>query len=490
MEFISLEFLIFFPIVVALNYLVKGKTKIVILTIISFYYYMTFARQYSLVLLLLLVYCYFLSYSFTFFKKDIQRKILLLLSVSSFIIILIYFRYLSFVVENIELFLNIKLRVSTSPFFFFGISYIIFQLIGYFIDIYYNRIKVEKNFFNFALFLLFFPKINSGPIERGIKMLPQFHNDNIYNIDFKSIKDGLKMFIWGYFSKVVISDRLSIAVNRVFSDSSGFDHIQILIAIIFFTLQVYTDFMGYTFMALGTSKMLGFNLTNNFHLPFFSQSIGDFWKRWHISLSFWLRDYLFLPLSYKSIKILNNIKHLIGIRENYAYILATFVTMGICGIWHGPKWTFLIWGLIHAVYLVISFLTKSYRKKFLKMIGFNSKSTFMIIFRMVFVFTLISLSFVFFRANTVNEAFLVINNLFINSSSNNSGLFFYNIDLYISFGMIAFLFLVEYIQYKRDNNKFTYQIHDVLNLGMILLVIIFIVYFGKFGESDFIYFKF
>ena len=130
MGFISLEFLIFFPIVVALNYLVNGKTKIVILTIISFYYYMTFARQYSLVLLLLVVYCYFLSYSFTFFKKDIQRKILLLLSVSSFIIILIYFRYLSFVVENIELFLNIKLRVSTSPFFFFGISYIIFQIIG------------------------------------------------------------------------------------------------------------------------------------------------------------------------------------------------------------------------------------------------------------------------------------------------------------------------------------------------------------------------
>lgn len=401
---------------------------------------------------------------------------------------LIYFKYAEFILSNIFSITGINIVSISSPFIFIAISYVIIQLIGYFIDVYYKRIVIEKNFLNFSFFILFFPKIISGPIERGAGLLPQLRI--ISGINYKLFIDGLKIFIYGYFFKVVIADRLSIAVNNVYNAPNNFNSLQILTSIFFFSFQIYTDFLSYSYMAVGTSKMLGFNITNNFHLPFLSQSISEFWKRWHISLSFWLRDYLFLPISYWFIRKLNNFKFHLGKSENYSYIFATFITMTLCGLWHGPKWTFVAWGIIHSVLLVISFITRKQRKHILRFFDIKSNSLFLKYLRMLFIFTIVTFTFVFFRANSIDEAVIIFEGILSFRSHSITTLFFNLNDLFISIFMVFAILITEIIQYKFDNNKYSFQIYELINTPMLLIILIFIFLLGKFGESDFIYFKF
>lgn len=489
MTFISLEFLIFFPIVLALNLLTSSRFKPLLLLIVSIYFYMTFERQNTIFLFIFIIFFYFLSFLTWRIKNLSVKKILYIFSITVLIVYLILSKYFIFILDNLNFIPGIYSIPNMSLMSILGISYIVFQLIAYYSDVFNNKIQPERNFIRFALFISFFPRVLSGPIERGSGLLPQFKEDKKFNINDFVI--GLKMFIWGYFAKVVISDRLAVAVNSVFSEPAGFDSLQVIVSTVFYSFQLYTDFMGYTFMALGSAGMLGYRLTNNFHMPYLAQSVSEFWKRWHLSLSFWLRDYIFLPLSYKIVRFSMKLRIQTFKPENISYVISTFLTMLICGLWHGPKWTFVIWGLLHSLFMIVSFLFRNKRKRIIKKLNIKQNNLAYVIYRIFITFFLINFSFVFFRSDNVIQVFEVLNRLFILNLNIGSKALFYNVnELIISWVMIIFLIIFEIIQFKRDNRSYSYPFHKLINLPVLILLIVLIIIFGRFGESDFIYFRF
>jgi D-alanyl-lipoteichoic acid acyltransferase DltB (MBOAT superfamily) len=366
MLFNSLEFLFFIPILILLT-LVKNKSlyKLLIL-FVSLFFYFAFQRQYLIYFAIFILISYFISIISGKLLNSKYKNYYYYGIISFLIIFLIISNYLPFLNGVISIVNGTNYNIPISFPSILGISYIVFQLISYYTEIFRGNLAAEKNFINFAIYISYFPKLVSGPIERGNNFLPQLSSAKQFNSEIYS---GLKLIVWGLFAKVVISDRLSPIVNNVFSNSGSYNSFQVLLAVLFFSFQLYFDFMGYSYMAVGVSKILGINLSNNFLIPFFSKSITEFWKRWHISFSSWLRDYIFLPIAYKVVRKASTIKITKSYSEKLSYLSGTFFTMLICGIWHGPKMTFIIWGLIHAIFMIVSFLTKSRRKKLIKKIG-------------------------------------------------------------------------------------------------------------------------
>jgi D-alanyl-lipoteichoic acid acyltransferase DltB (MBOAT superfamily) len=229
-----------------------------------------------------------------------------------------------------------------------GLSFFIFTILSYLIEIKRGTINAERHLGKFASSLLFFPKIMQGPIEKPGNIFPQFMEEKNFNYDM--VVEGLKLMLWGYFKKLVVADRLAIYVNTVYGNYEHHSGISLLVATIFYSFQVYADFSGYTDIALGSAKVLGFNLTNNFNRPYFATSIREFWNRWHITLSVWLRDYLFLPLAFFFSRKMNKTKYLGLAVEKWIFLFASIITFAVCGIWHGEGLNFLIWGLLFGIY--------------------------------------------------------------------------------------------------------------------------------------------
>jgi alginate O-acetyltransferase complex protein AlgI len=488
MSFVSLEFIIFFPVVLLFNYFTKGILKSLLLLISSLYFYMTLMRQNSAFLFVLLITAYAGLLFYGVIKNQKGRKYLLFINLLVVLIFLSVSKYLPFFNEITE-FLAGKTIVKTNVLpSLLGLSYVVFQLISYNLDVYNNKIKAEKNILHYLNYILFFPKIISGPIERAGYILPQLKENG--KLKPEVFIKGLKYFIFGFALKVVIADRLGFAVDRVFQNLESFNSADTLLSVLFYTFQLYTDFYGYSLMAIGTSNMLGIVMINNFHMPFFSKSISEFWKRWHISLSFWLRDYLFLTLSYYLVRKAMIMKTSIK-PEKISYVTATFIAMLVCGIWHGPKLTFVLWGIIHAFFMIFSFVTKSYRRKLLKKSGINQKSTFMDVSRTVFVFALLVFSFAVFRSENIEQFVNIMANIFSFNVKNHSKLMFYNsADYYISLVSVCLLVILEFVQYSKDRGEYKYQVTELITVPVLILLIAAIFLFGKFGEIDFIYFKF
>ncbi|MEY8375132.1 MBOAT family O-acyltransferase [Lachnospiraceae bacterium 56-18] len=333
MLFNSIQFVIFLPFVILIFYILPAKYRYLGLLIASYYFYMCWNVKYTFLLFMSTFITYMSGILIEKTNKIKMKKVWVTVSFLLNLSILIFFKYFNFILESI----NVVLDLLEIQFKFLeyniilpvGISFYIFQALSYTMDVYRGEIKAEKNMGKYALFVSFFPQLVAGPIERSKNLLNQINNINKFN--YKKIKNGFLLSLWGFFQKIVIADRLAILVNEVYGNYEKYEGFQIFIATVFFAIQIYCDFAGYSNIAIGVAQMMGFQLMQNFKQPYFSKSVAEFWRRWHISLSSWFKDYLYIPLG-------GNKK---GKIRKYMNIMIVFL---ISGFWHGANWTYILWG--------------------------------------------------------------------------------------------------------------------------------------------------
>jgi D-alanyl-lipoteichoic acid acyltransferase DltB (MBOAT superfamily) len=294
-----------------------------------------------------------------------------------------------------------------------GISFYVFLSLSYIIDIYKKNLNANRNIVEVLLALSFFPIILAGPIQRPSSLLTQITKRRIFNYD--QAVDGLKQILWGLFAKVVIADKLSPYVNDIFTNFFQYSGSTLLLGAVFFTIQIYADFSGYSNMAIGIAKLLGFSLMQNFAYPYFSRDITEFWKKWHISLTTWFRDYLFLPISFSISWRLKKERVFFMKTDQFIYVVASTITWFLTGLWHGANYTFIIWGMINGFFLIIYHLQRNPRKKLFKRIRINNKNSIIVLVETLITLLIIITAWVFFRTNSIKEAFIYINEIFSKS---------------------------------------------------------------------------
>ena len=409
-----------------------------------------------------------------FIERTNNKKTAKTLLVTSLIInlgILFIFKYFNFINESVFSLLeycHIRFTVPNLDVLLpVGISFYTFQAIGYTIDVYKREIKAEKHLGIYALFISFFPQLVAGPIERAKNFLPQFRK--VYTFNTPQVVSGLKLMLWGMFMKVVVADRVAIYVNAIYNNLGEHSGLSILLATILFAVQIYCDFGGYSLIAVGSAKIMGFNLTFNFNRPYLALNIADFWRRWHISLSLWFRDYLYIPLG----------GNRVNKGRNYFNLFFTFV---VSGIWHGANWTFVIWGALHGIYQIV--------EKALKIKRDSSENKFSIrnLCRIFVTFVMVDFAWIFFRANSVGDAFFAIKKIFTELGTS------VHIDLKTMFYMLIGISILTLKDWNDEfcKGRFSLINHNYLfcrYVGYTLLVVI-ILLCGVFDSSQFIYFQF
>ena len=474
MLFNSFEFLLFFPLVTILYYLLPFKFRWLLLLLASCFFYMFFIPKYILILFFTIIIDYFAGIQLEKIQKKNNKKRFLILSLIANIGILIVFKYYNFLNDNLTYVLQSLHTGNPIPVLNIilpiGLSFHTFQAMSYTIEVYRGNQKAEKHFGIYALYVMYFPQLVAGPIERPQNVLMQFHIK--HNPDYVRIRTGLMQMLWGLFKKVVIADRLALFVNAVYNDPTSYQGIPLIWATIFFSFQIYCDFSGYSDIALGASKVLGIDLMQNFRMPYLAKSIKSFWSRWHISLSTWFRDYLYIPLG--------------GNRTSKPrWFFNLFIVFLISGFWHGANWTYIIWGGLHGIYLILGILIEPVEKKY-----FNNNNLFTNILKRSFVFLLVAVAWVFFRANSVNDALYIISHfhkidtkyLFGVATSS-------TINNLISIILIGVLILSDYyFEWAERNMKILSNNNLRYALAFILLILTYLL--GVFDKSSFIYFQF
>ncbi|MCD4735163.1 MAG: MBOAT family protein [Bacteroidales bacterium] len=428
---------------------------------------MSWKAEYVLLILFTTSISYFATIGIGRSNNRITRKAYLIISITASLGVLFFYKYFNFFGENLNQLFNIFKVSSSVPYFELllpvGISFYTFQTLSYTIDVYFKKKDVEYHFGYYALYVSFFPQLVAGPIERSTRLLPQLRKTN--HFDINNFVVGLKWIISGYFMKLVVADRLSLYVDAVYNNVDNHSGTSFIVATVLFAFQIYCDFAGYSSIAIGSARIMGYELMLNFKRPYFAQSIGEFWKRWHISLSTWFRDYFYIPLGGNRV-----VKG-----RWFVNILLTFI---VSGFWHGANWTFIIWGTLHGVYLILENILKPVNKKF--------EGNFIPLIRIAIVFFLVNFAWIFFRANSISDAFYIVSNLFdlqrplfVDSST-----FFYAI-----LGLIL-LFVHDFIE-ERYPNFGLYGKNATIPVGLYyssLTVIIFLI--GVFNGGQFIYFQF
>ena len=487
MLFNSLTFLIFLVCILSLYYILPYKYKWYLLLIGSCIFYMAWRIEFIFLILFSSFFNYYIGLLIE--KYENKSKTILTTGLIINFLILFIFKYSIFINHSfmsIYNYFNISYPIKDFDIVLpMGISFYTFQATSYTIDIYRKRYKAEKNILKVTLYIMFFPQLVAGPIERADNLLNQLflnHKFNIYNISM-----GIKIMLIGYFKKIVIADRIAILVNTVYNSPYDYNGISFIIATIFFAIQLYCDFSGYSDIAIGCAKLFNINLMENFKSPYFSKSIKEFWTRWHISLSTWFKDYLYIPLG-------GNRK---GIIRTYFNLMITFL---VSGIWHGANWTFILWGGLNGFYQIIGDL----KNRFLKSINFNIKNkyinSFFNIFRILITFSLICFSLIFFRANTVKDAFYIINNLFSDIQNVNNIQYLYNISTQLGLNIfeilmattcMIILFIIEIFEYKQRIYITLNKLPFIIRFIFYYIITIIILSMGVFSNAgQFIYFQF
>jgi len=415
-------------------------------------------------------------------EKPKIRKLLLYLSLLVNLGFLMYFKYFNFFIESfVDAFslFGLKLEISTLNIILpVGISFYTFQTLSYTIDIYKGKFKPTKDIVAFFAYVAFFPQLVAGPIERASHLLPQF--SKLYKFDYKLVKSGLQLMLWGFFKKVVIADRLALLVNEVYNSPGEYAGPGLIIATLFFTFQIYCDFSGYSDIAIGLARTMGFNLMKNFDSPYFSKSITEFWRRWHISLSTWFRDYVYIPLGGSK-------------KGTYRTYINLFLVFFISGLWHGAAMTFVIWGSIHGIIIVLEKATTKNRRKLYKAIGIDKDIFSNRIIFGVITFCIVAFAWIFFRANTFTDAKYIVSHLFDFSSTisfSGLGLSIFNFNL--SIVLILGLILLEYVN-KAIDLKTTFNSQNVFfRWSFYLSSVLLILLYGVYGSNspEFLYFQF
>lgn len=444
MSFDSIQFLVFFPIVIALYFIIPFKKRWILLLIASYYFYMCWRVDYIILIMISTIIDYICSNQMSKINLKQKRKKWLIISLISNLGILFGFKYFNFFSENIQTLFNQYNIFYEVPFFNVllpvGISFYTFQTLSYTIDVYNNKTPAEKHLGVFAVFVSFFPQLVAGPIERSNHLLPQFFKEHKFS--YNRVKSGLQKMLWGFFKKLVIANNLAILVNGVYNNVDNYTGAALLVATIFFTFQIYCDFSGYSDIAIGTARVMGFELRENFKRPYFSKSIQEFWQRWHITLSSWFKDYLYIPLGGNRV-----------VKWKWYYnIIITFL---LSGLWHGAEWTFIIWGALHGTYLVFSITLNSPKKYLSKLIKEYSPKL-NNIFDVTITFTLVAFAWIFFRANNLDDALYVIKNILTDLNEyNNIGMQFRGLGIYLSDiikCVILIFFVIGYSLYERSDD--------------------------------------
>ncbi len=497
MLFNSIEFLLFFPTVVLVYYSVPGKLRMYWLLLTSYVFYMGWNPTYALLLLFSTVVTFcsglLIGHAMDLRKAGkrvvVHEKVYVALSFGINLSILFFFKYFDFVVDNINVLRSSMSLDQITPKFDVllpvGISFYIFQALSYTVDVYRCNVRVEKNFFKYATFVSFFPQLVAGPIERSSNLLVQF--DEPHRLSLGAVRNGLLMMMWGYFQKIVIADRAAVVVNQVFNYSSYYNGFELIVGMILFAVQVYGDFAGYSCVAVGAAQIMGFDLMENFHRPYFATSIADFWRRWHISLSTWFRDYLYIPLG-------GNRK---GKTRRYVNIMIVFLCSGL---WHGAAWTYVIWGALNGLYQVFGSLLKPLRQRIIQATGIRSQTFSHRLLQMLLTFILVDISWIFFRANSLGSAVSILRRLFV-----------WNPDVFINGSLlemgldstqwmvlcagILILVCISAFQEKRISLISLLQKQQIWFRWIVYLLVIFSVlllgiYGPEFDTSAFIYFQF
>lgn len=471
MLFNSVQYIIFFPIVFLIYWKIIPKKRWIIVLASSCFFYMVWNPLYIFLIIGVAGIAYFAG---LLCESGKSGRIGFSVSIFCLCGILFLYKYTGFFVENLNQILSyfslsqIGWRI---PYLLpVGISFYTFQSISYIIDVYQGRVKAEKNYGKFLSFIIFFPQLVAGPIERTEHLMPQIATGGAELPVYSELAEGARKMAWGYFKKIVVADTLARYVDMVYGNINGYQGGAIGLAVLFFSIQIYCDFSGYSDIAMGTAKMLGIRLMKNFDAPYFSLTLKEFWRRWHISLSAWFRDYVYIPLGGK---------YKAGRNLVFTFLLS--------GLWHGPSWTFIFWGGLHGLTLLLEKKVKDNIWLYQSILG-------RILSRMI-VFMFVTLAWIFFRAETFQDAFLVLMHMwrgikkplqYIREGYTALGISSKNM-LIISL-LILILFLYDYIEYTQK--KILPELPSFIRWGMYYALIFIILIFGQFGHSQFIYFQF
>lgn len=472
MIFNSLAFVYFFIIVTTLFFLTPHKLRWALLLAASCVFYMYFVPVYILILGFTIGIDYFAG---LFIAKNSgrQRKTWLILSLIANIGVLAFFKYFNFLNSNITSLLGLIDYKNPIPYLNIllpiGLSFHTFQAMSYTIEVYRGNIEPEKHFGIYALYVMFYPQLVAGPIERPQNILHQFHEEKFF--DYDRITEGLKIMAWGFIKKLVVADRLSLYVNAVYGNAEHHSGGTLIIATFFFIIQIYCDFSGYSDIAIGAAKIMGYNLMINFKRPFFSRNIQEVWQRWHISLTTWFRDYLYFPLG--------------GSRKGPAIqIRNLIIVFAISGLWHGAGWTFIIWGLLNGVVLALEQVFSPILKFVNKGLGFAKNFV-----RTIFTLSLFVLMGIFFRSQNLDQASYIFKSIIHLKPGR---LFLGEPPITFAYYVLALLVLfgVEYFEEYHPKIKLVRNTNVVVRYSTYLALIVLLIVTGVFNGADFIYFQF
>ena len=469
MLFNSIHFLYFYLVVVVIYFITNYKYRWIILLLSSYYFYMNWNVNYVFLILFTTVISYYTAIKIENSADKATRKLYLTISIVASLGVLFFYKYFNFFgssLNSVFSFLKADVEIPYLRFLLpVGISFYTFQTLSYSIDVYNNKIKTERHFGIYALYVSFFPQLVAGPIERSTRLLPQFRVRHTLTAD--NIIVGLKWIVLGFFMKLVIADRLSLYVDSVYNNVYEHSGASFIMATFLFAFQIFGDFAGYSSIAIGVARIMGYNLMTNFNRPYFATSISDFWHRWHISLSTWFRDYFYIPMGGSRVKVSR-------------WYLNLFLTFLVSGLWHGANWTFVIWGALHGIYIM--------SENFFKLSVSKGKSITLLerLFRIFVVFIIVDFAWIFFRANTIDDAFYIVRNIFDVSSDLflDSRVFFY--------GFIGlFTLLINDILIEKNKNS------SILNTEVSTKIIVYFsilicltLFIGVFNGGQFIYFQF
>ena len=476
MKFTSFEFIIFFITVFTIYWFVLKnnlKKQNILLLIASYFFYGYWDYRFLSLIFISSLLDYFLGKKMQTEKDDRKRKLLLSISLIANLGMLGVFKYYNFFANSFgEMYQNLfgtELSFVTLNIILpVGISFYTFQTLSYTIDVYRRKLDASNDPIAFFAYVSFFPQLVAGPIERAINLLPQFEKERTF--DYERAKDGLRQILWGFFKKIVIADNVGTYVDQFYNNPELFTGSELVLGAFYFSFQIYCDFSGYSDIAIGTARIFGFDLMKNFNFPYFSRDIGEFWRRWHISLSTWFRDYLYIPLGGSKVKTKGRL---------FFNVMAIFV---VSGLWHGANWTFIVWGFLNALLFLPSILTGRNRKN-MDTIGEGLKfPPIKDIMGMLFTFAIVNLLWIFFRANTVTDAFIYISNIFDKS--------FFSIPSKLGgIPMIILLVIMEWRARTKNHALENLKGNAVIRwIGYISLIILIIVFTGE--EKVFIYFQF
>ena len=463
MIFNSQEFLLFFSFVIPAFFIIPDKFRRYFLLLVSYLFYAWWNPLYIILIVASTLTDFYSGKKIFAAEKKSQKNFWLYFSIVVNLGILFTFKYANFVGEILNItqdggkLINVLLPV--------GISFYTFQTLSYTIDVFKNKLKPEPNLSIFALYVAFFPQLVAGPIERAGDIIPQFKKK--VEFDVERVSKGLFLMLFGFFQKVVIADNLAIFVDVVYKNPENYKGLSILIATVFFAFQIYNDFAGYTNIARGAALIMGIKLSKNFKQPYFAYSLQDFWRRWHISLSTWFRDYVYISLGGKKLSFPK-------------WIFVIIITFTISGLWHGANWTFIVWGFLNALIFIVESVFKKRKKKVVQ------RNQFIKLLQIIGTFATINFLWIFFRANSIHDAFLLIKNLF----SPNFSIPFDSKWMFVCILLIVINIIIDFIDNKKEISTWIFEKPVILRGFAIYILLIMIMFIGNWHLSPFIYFQF